>query len=246
MKRSVTRILGIAPYEGLRIAMIKAVREYPQIRMDVYTGDLINGVEIVHNLESEEYDIIISRGGTAEMIAKTTQIPVISIQISVYDVLRAIKMAENYSRRYAIVGFASVTKAAYTLCDLLQYHLDIITIQAENEIPDIMKQLKESGYHMIISDVISHTTAREMGLDAFLITSGTESIQQAFNRALSVSDDFYALRHENLLLRAACQDEEVKTVIMDEEGNVHYAKQTRPENSSNSFRQWCIPEIASR
>lgn len=34
-----------------------------------------------------------------------TDLPVVDIHISVYDVLRTMKLAENYSSLYAIVGF---------------------------------------------------------------------------------------------------------------------------------------------
>ena len=60
------------------------------------------------------YDAIISRGGTATLIRETTDLPVISIQLSVYDVLRTIRLAQSYSNLYAIVGFPDITEAAHT------------------------------------------------------------------------------------------------------------------------------------
>ena len=39
-----------------------------------------------------------------------TDLPVVDIHISVYDVLRTMKLAENYSSLYAIVGFPSITE----------------------------------------------------------------------------------------------------------------------------------------
>ncbi len=41
-----------------------------------------------------------------------TDLPVVDIHISVYDVLRTMKLAENYSSLYAIVGFPSITEPA--------------------------------------------------------------------------------------------------------------------------------------
>ena len=39
-----------------------------------------------------------------------TDLPVVDIHISVYDVLRTMKLAENYSRLYALVAFPDVYK----------------------------------------------------------------------------------------------------------------------------------------
>ena len=38
-----TRILGIAPYDGMRTAMENAAQAYPKVLLDVQTGDLDEG-----------------------------------------------------------------------------------------------------------------------------------------------------------------------------------------------------------
>ena len=196
------RILAIAPYEGMQNSIERVAEAYPDIQMDVYTGNLEDGVAIVQNAPSNVYDCIISRGGTAEMIRRVTAIPVVEIHLSVYDVLRTMKLAENYSKRYAIAGFPSITGPAHTLCDLLRYQLDILTVRSSDEVEQTLEGLKEKGYRMVICDMITHTAARKMGLDAFLITSGTEGIHDAIDQALMLSTWFRRLRQENLFLRS--------------------------------------------
>lgn len=86
-----TRILGIAPYDGMRTAMEQAAQAYPNVEMDIYTGDLEDGQAIVQQMPPNSYDCIISRGGTAALIRQVTDLPVVDIHISVYDVLRTMK-----------------------------------------------------------------------------------------------------------------------------------------------------------
>ena len=81
-----TRILGIAPYDGMRTAMEQAAQAYPNVEMDIYTGDLEDGQAIVQQMPPNSYDCIISRGGTAALIRQVTDLPVVDIHISVYDV----------------------------------------------------------------------------------------------------------------------------------------------------------------
>lgn len=129
-----TRILGIAPYDGMRTAMEQAAQAYPNVEMDIYTGDLEDGQAIVQQMPPNSYDCIISRGGTAALIRQVTDLPVVDIHISVYDVLRTMKLAENYSSLYAIVGFPSITEPAHTLCSLLDFNLDILTVNNAAEV----------------------------------------------------------------------------------------------------------------
>ena len=98
----------------------------------------------------------------------------VDIHISVYDVLRTMKLAENYTSLYAIVGFPSITEPAHTLCSLLNFDLDILTVRSAEEVRHTLERLKQGGYRMVVCDMVTHTIAREMGFDAFLITSGGE------------------------------------------------------------------------
>lgn len=228
MVKTRTRILGIAPYEGMKNVMKRAVQAYPNVQMDVYTGDLEEGVAIVKRMPPNTYDCIISRGGTAALIHQVTDLPVVKIHLSVYDVLSAMKLAEHYSERYAIVGFPSITEPAHTLCDLLGYKLNILTVNSEREVSDTLKQLKEEGYRMVVCDMVTHTVARQMGLDAFLITSGVAGMQTAIEQAINISLWFGRLRQENVFLRSITQGQNGRMVVLDTSGTVFYSSPTDP------------------
>ena len=223
-----TRILGIAPYQGMNTVMERAAQAYPNIQLDVFTGDLEVGVAIVQRMAPNSYDCIISRGGTATLIRQVTDLPVVEVQISVYDVLSAMKLAENYSSRYAIVGFPNITGPAHTLCDLLGSDLDILTVNSGEEAEETLGKLKEEGYRMVVCDMVTHTMARKMELDAFLITSGVESMHTAIDQAINISLWFGHLRHENMFLRSITQDQNGRVVVLDGQGEIFYNSPADP------------------
>ena len=61
------RVLAIAPYESMKISLTHAAEHFPELSLDVYTGDLEEGVNIVKGRDSTRYDVILSRGGTNPM-----------------------------------------------------------------------------------------------------------------------------------------------------------------------------------
>ena len=146
-----TRILGIAPYDGMRTAMEQAAQAYPNVELEVYTGDLEEGQAIVQSMTPNSYDCIISRGGTATLIRQVTDLPVVDIHISVYDVLRTMKLAENYTSLYAIVGFPSITEPAHTLCSLLNFDLDILTVRSAEEVRHTLERLKQGAIDQAVN-----------------------------------------------------------------------------------------------
>jgi len=217
------RVLGIAPYDGIKILMQNVAQKRNDITLDVYVGDLREGVKIAKANLSNDYDIIISRGGTAELLRQATTIPVIEIVLTVYDILRAIKLSEVYSLKYAIVGFSSITKEAHLLCDLLQYNIDIFTIQAEEELCHLLSDLKEKGYRMVLGDMVTNTTAKRMNMNAMLITSGIESVENAFNQAVMLNRSFQKIRSKSQLFSKIIFGFSSFTVIFNEKNELWFS-----------------------
>ena len=59
---------------------------------------------------------------------------VLDVGISIYDVLRTIRLAQNYNGRFAVVGFHSIIYYAIILKDILRYEFDIFTLKSTDEI----------------------------------------------------------------------------------------------------------------
>ena len=85
---------------------------------------------------------------------------------------------------------------------------------------DAMERLKQGGYRMVVCDMVTHTIAREMGFDAFLITSGIESLHSAIDQAVNISTWFGQLRQENLFLRSITQEQGGRVVVMEPDGSL--------------------------
>lgn len=223
MRQGKVQILGIAPYEGMKSIMQKLAKDRDDIDLNVYVGDLHKGAEIAQKNFHEDVDIIISRGGTAQLIGTLTKLPVIEISLSVYDILRAIRMAENFSSHYAIVGFPGITSSAQLLCDLLQYKVEICTIHSRDEVEEVLKGLRKKGYKMILCDMIANTTAKKLGLNAILITSGNESIGNAFDQAVKLCQSHALLREENHFLGNVIRGDSHQTVVFSDSGELFFS-----------------------
>ena len=103
-----TKILAVAPYEGMADILTDIAQSRDDIALTVQTGDLFTGRDIAMQLAHKNYDVIISRGGTAELIQSAVELPVIDISISVYDILLSIKLAESYNGKFVIAGFPGI------------------------------------------------------------------------------------------------------------------------------------------
>lgn len=213
-------MLGIAPYEGMKHLIQQAVDKRDDVEIDIFIGDMEAGAAIAARYSEREPEVIISRGGTAELIRDTTSFPVVEIQLSVYDIFRSIKLAENYTNKYALVGFPAITRNAHFLCDMLQYHIDIYTIHNKAEAADILQKLLSEGCHMVLCDMITNSLAQQYGLASILITSGTESVEAALDAAIQIAQFHQSLRSELSFSRLILENHPWPVVVFDSAGKI--------------------------
>lgn len=236
------RVLGIAPYEGIKTLMSSVVADYPQIDLTLFVGDMEQGLEIARSNFHGDYDVVISRGGTAKMLQKNLALPVIEIDISMYDILCALKLADGLPGKTAMVSFANITSSAHLLCDLMKYNMDIYTIDSAEAVEPTLRQLQKNDYQSILCDMISNTTAKRLGLNSFLITSGVDSIRKAFDQALLLCRSQQRLRDENQFFRQLIQGQIGQTMVFDQDGNLFLSTLDDPKPELLELLRRDLPE----
>ncbi|MDQ0723238.1 propionate catabolism operon transcriptional regulator [Paenibacillus sp. W4I10] len=208
-----TRVHFIAPYESMISIIQECIPRFPQLTIQTDVGDLAKGVELATQAEKNGAEIIISRGGTAQLIKKAVTIPVIDVQLSGYDMIRSLTLASQFNGQTAIVGFSNITSGAQSIIDLMDLPLKVYTIHSSEDVARLLLELKASGYRQIVGDVITVNTAKTYGLEGLLIQSGQESILRAMedaqlvylylskNHAISIIlNDLVTREHPNLLI----------------------------------------------
>ncbi len=216
------RILAVAPYEGLQELLEREVRAFPEMQMDVVVGDLEEGVRLAKDHFHGNYDIIISRGGTAQLVREQVDLPVTEISTSITDILQAIQLSEGFFGKRAVIGFSNITDRAKDLKILLDFELEVFTLKDPSDIGPILDQLKKDNYQTVISDVFSSVAAREAGFDAILITSGSASVRRALAEVRQQIRTIRTLREENLFLRQILSNHSGETIVFDKDGTLFY------------------------
>lgn len=216
-------VLAIAPYPELSNIFRKAADSFPQIRAEIYVGNLQNASSFLQSKTTGSYNAIISRGGTAQLLRNATTLPVFDIEISAFDMLRTIRLAQQYGRRIAIVGFPSITSMAAPICDIMQYKIEIHTVKNVKEVHPLLDQLTEQGIDLIVGDVLTAETASKIGLNSMLITSGLESVQKAFLDTLHLCQHLEEQQKNNFLFQAISDQNPRGVLVFSEEKELVYS-----------------------
>lgn len=224
------RVLAVSPYEGLREVIDAAAKDMPHLVITHVTGDLGEGVGAARKVIGEGFfDVIISRGGTADLLAAEFSLPVVNIDVSGYDFVRVIKLAQSHSGKAAIVGFNKITGGASVICELLKSNIEIHTVSRESEVDETIARLQAAGYGIIIGDFVTVKATRRRGMNAILITSGRESVQKALEEGWRICRYLEDSRSRFSIVSAALKALEDKCIIYDGAGRLIYSSADGPD-----------------
>ncbi len=213
------RILTVAPYSEFHELTSRIADEFPDVCIDVFTGDRSNALSYLETLSLQKYSAIISRGGTAEFLRRSVAIPVIEVEVSVYDMLRTLKQAESFNTPFAIAGYPSIVRLARNLCEILRYqNVEILEVTSEN-VDEQMRLLRQQGIDLIVGDVMSTEAAAKYGIRSILITSSTDSVRKAIVESVELCRNMQAVLSENQLMQAAANTLPMGILLLDSKGN---------------------------
>ena len=188
------KILAVLPYKGLDTIIKKVAKEFTNFEFVYEKGELDKGIEIAQQYVGSDIDAIISRGGTARLIASAVKIPTFDIGITTNDLINTITLAKNtLSQKMCLVGFHEVTNASRYLDRLLEKPLPIFVTYSAKENIELMKQLKQENYELIIGDATSVRFAKNEGLNNIMITSGEDSVRQCLEQVSAL----FAMSQDN-------------------------------------------------
>ena len=228
------RILLIAPYQELADSFRSFAGEFDDVRIDIHVGDL-NEALLYFNLsiKAKNYDVVISRGGTARLIRENTNLPVIEVEVSLLDMHSAIKQAEQMGRSYVIVAFSNITATAKALASISQMDIAIRDIDSADDARALLAPLASAdGSPLILGDNVTVNIASELGLDSLRITSGRESVLKAVRMARDMAGFVKNASREDALCFKALDKAPCTIAVFNAGGRLTYLNHAVPDISS--------------
>lgn len=209
------RLLFIVPYPDLKEKVEYVLKNHPERRrLDVEVKTMT--VDETPDVPAGEYDAIIARGYTAH---KTTtmysSIPTIPLQISGYDIMRALSECCQlyHPRKIAICGFGSCLYETKDICHLFNIEAEVYAPVQNWELPQTLKKAVDAGCDAIVGGYSANILAKEMGLPSVVIRTGADALSQAMDEAINAVD---TLRNERI------RSQMYKTIIYSSDSGLLY------------------------
>jgi len=182
-----SKIVFVSPDDKLTDRAKKVIAEM-QEHIDVFQGSLSEGVIAAQKAVKNGANIIISRGGTGNLIKNNLHVPVVRMEISGFDIIQAISEAMRYSNNIGVIGFEHLVRSAEKMNEKMKkaFSLNIHTalIMNEREVEKKVAQLYLMGVRVFIGgNTVVNVARNNYGCYGMLIESGNEAIAEAIREA---------------------------------------------------------------
>ncbi|RKX68415.1 hypothetical protein DRP43_05655 [candidate division TA06 bacterium] len=175
-----SKIAFIIPNQDLFKKVRETLSAIDRKDINLFIGDLYDAVNIAKKLKDVE--VIISRGGTAQLLSKELSLPIVNIKVHLMDILVATQKAMKHGEKILFAGFENIfndVDMIHLLEDLLKVKIERVNFYSIKN----KKLLDKWKDFIVVGDTVNVRIAQNYRLKSYLIQSSKEAILEALEKA---------------------------------------------------------------
>src|SRR5450631_1217335 len=190
---TMSKIAFIAPDKHLYLQGKKIIHDLGlETKVSLHLARLGRAVRLAGKMQNVDLDVIVCRGGTAQLIINSrVRIPVVEIPITGQDLAQVFHDAKRISGsehpKVAMLAFSNMIYDIEVLSTILGIELYIYHLQAVEDIPVKISEVAKAGVDIVVGGIKTVMLAEKAGLKALLIRSSEFSIRSAFLEAQKIA-----------------------------------------------------------
>lgn len=182
------KILVTSPYPQFT-QLIKQVSREQNLEVKIIEAVLEDAARLVHEaVRKDDYEVVVSRGGTAVAIKKVVEVPIVTAEFNDFDLLQALWRARTLGDRIAYLGSAYREVFEFDeLVDILGVEVRQYRYSNFREMEQQISQAREEGVEVMVGGgVWGQQLANARGMKGVIIFSSHRTVTEALERALEV------------------------------------------------------------
>lgn len=197
------RVLFVSTYEKMGREIGRLKEEFEADDIGVIDLQNMSREAAVAYIRASDFDIVVSRGGAYRFIKERVSLPVVSIDVTVYDIINMLDFSRIEDT--LIVGMREITESASRLNDFTNVKLNIISLNHHDELYGREEEIRR--YRTVYSDYNSYVWLKSRGIETGLIESSYQSVRDAYIRAGILYGELQELKKQERILDAYLSDE---------------------------------------
>lgn len=225
------KILVTSPYPQFT-QLIKQVSREQKLEVKIIEAVLDDAARLVNEaVTKDEYEVVVSRGGTAEAIKKVVEVPVVTAEFNDFDLLQALWRAKKMGNKIAYLGSAYREVFEFDeLVDILGMEIKQYSYHNFKEMEQQIARARKDGIEVLVGGgAWGQQLSDAMGMKGVIIFSSHRTVTQALERAVEVIDIRRRDREYSRRLSTMMQSVSEGMVCIDEKEKVLFVNHNAEE-----------------
>lgn len=187
----------ITPIASMTEAAQFVIDENSYSDVEVFGGDLNlwKGVDAARRAIEKGAKVIISRGGTYDLIKSELNVPVVEIIVTAYDLIDSFKLVKQAGESgvVGVVGYKNVISGAQTVAEVMGLEAVCLELRDGFDIATEVETLIHQGVRVFVGDGNVRDAVEKHQCRTFIINSGAHALHNSIEHARGI---LYASKKE--------------------------------------------------
>ncbi|WP_420227379.1 PrpR N-terminal domain-containing protein [Pigmentiphaga litoralis] len=177
-------IWGVSAFDLAELIALSAPAFAGRARVQIIDDHFEGAADkIRQRLHHAHCDVLLSAGANADYLRATFNLPVVTVRVGGYDVMRALTQARQLSGRMALLLHREVPAEIDAFLATFGIELEVRAYDTESEARHVVKKLAKQGVRVVIGAGLAMRVARDHGLAGVFLYSAA-SVAQAIEDAV--------------------------------------------------------------
>ncbi|MBB6093915.1 propionate catabolism operon transcriptional regulator [Povalibacter uvarum] len=182
------RIVAVGLLHRLRTMLQELAPSYRDVAsVEILEQGFDAAVARIRELHAERpIDALVAAGSNGAYLRQHLELPVVSVRVGGFDVMRALARARGISSRIALVTHGAVPDEVQLFDELFSLGIEQRSYRSEEEARDCIKELRAKGIEVVVAPGLVVDLAEEAGMHGIFLYS-TDAVREALDDALEVA-----------------------------------------------------------
>lgn len=178
-----------------------------------------DGIEAAHEMISDGVELILAKGGTALIMKKYINVPVLSFPMSTFDILLNIREAAKCGKNILLISFFNRIKGIEFVNELFNIRLTELVCKNLKEMQNLLTTHFDK-YNVLVAGSTACAFASKLNIRAIEIKISEEAIDATLENAISVANYNRAEQEKSHRFSLIIDGVSDGVIAYDHEGNI--------------------------
>ena len=181
-------IVVIAPVNFMTDLTRRVIAENGYTNVELLEGEQRSGIELTRLAIDGGAKVIISRGGTYEMIKSEFDIPLVEVKVTAFDLIESFKAVQQTGQGglIGVIGYRNVIAGAPVIAEVMGLQALCFEIIDKGAIAAEVERQIAQGVRVFMGDGNVVGAVARHGCRSVLVQSGSQAMQNAIEQAKSI------------------------------------------------------------